>query len=153
MGESYFSAANSHRRVDDEFQGGVIVGLEGRVFEAQLAHCRMHQVFLASCAAADVVRVPPPRELRAALSQAIEKLAKRRVTGPQVMRRSELGHHAFCLLSPGWPEQKARRLAGQHEQQDIAVPFGETAEGKDLIRGGIPDKDIPPAASNVGGLV
>src|ERR1019366_3607199 len=61
----------SNRRIDSEFQRRIVIGLKGRILEAQQALLGMAQKFLAGRTGADVVCLPPGRELGAPLPEAL----------------------------------------------------------------------------------
>jgi hypothetical protein len=109
--------------------------------------------FLAGRDAAYVMRPPPDRELRAALSKALQERDKSRIASPKIMRRTKLGYHPFRLVSPSCSEEAARGRPCQHADEDIAILFCQAAESKDFVCSSIPRENVPSATGNVGGLI
>src|ERR1700689_5402474 len=106
--------------------------------------------FLAGRDAANVVRPPPARELRAALSKALQERDKSRIASPKIMRRTKLGHHPFRLVSPSRSEEAARGRPCQHADEDIAILFCQAAESNDNVCRTITLQNVQSKTGNVG---
>src|SRR5271156_2957934 len=83
--------ASLHRRIDDELQRRIVIGLKRRVLEAERTLLGMAQQLPAGHDAADVVRLPPRRELGAALPKTRQQIEKSGIGSPKIMRGAKLG--------------------------------------------------------------
>src|SRR6476659_9294023 len=90
----------SDRRVDDELQRGVIIGLKTSIFQFEPALLGMDQGFSSCRHAADVVGLPPARKFGTAFAEPRQQVAEGGIAGPQVMCRAELGDDAPGLIRP-----------------------------------------------------
>src|SRR6185369_2425435 len=89
-----------HRRVDDELQRRVIVGLEASIIQFDPALLGMDQGFPSCRDATDVVGLPPACKFGTAFAQPGQQDAEGGVAGPQVVGRTELRDDAPGLIRP-----------------------------------------------------
>src|SRR5437868_11002010 len=86
------------RRVNDQLQRRVVVGLETRILQFEPALFGMGQGFPSCRDAADVMGLPPARKFGTAFAQTRQQVAEGGVAGPQVMCRTKLGHDTSGLI-------------------------------------------------------
>ena len=93
-------AGRSGRRIDDELQVRIVIGLETCVRKAQHTLLWMSQALDAAGAASDIMGFPPFCKLRAAVAKAGQQRDECRIAGPEIVGRTELGDNTLGLLGP-----------------------------------------------------
>ena len=147
------TASGSGRGIYDELQVRIIIGLKACMGKPQHAPFGVSQALYAACAASNIVRFPPFCKLRAAVSKTGQQLDECRIAGPEIVCRTKLGDNTLGLLGPAWSKQPARSRIEQDADENVAIFFRKTIEGKDVRGDPVPGKDIPASARDVSRLI
>ena len=93
-------AGRSGRRIQNEFEIRIVIGLKTCMRKTQQTLLGMPQALDAAGAAPDIMGLPPFCKLRAAVAKAGQQVDECRIAGPEIVGRTELCDYALGLLGP-----------------------------------------------------
>src|SRR6266478_4853948 len=93
-------AGRSGRRIDDELQVRIVIGLETCMRKTQHTLLWMSQALDSAGAAPDIMGFPPFCKLRTAVAKAGQQRDECRISGPEIVSRTELRDDTLALLGP-----------------------------------------------------
>src|SRR6266702_3143995 len=108
---------DSCRRIYDELQVRVVVGLETCMRKTQQTLLWMSQALDATGAGSDIMGLPPFCKLRAAVAKPGQQRDKCWIAGPEIVSCTELCDDPLGLLGPARSKQPARSRVEQYQMR------------------------------------